>query len=941
MGGHSDGPSDEDTTRRYGIGIDLGTTHCVLSYVDYQNPPARPTVLDVPQSISDSVTESRQNLPSFHYQPPGGRPAVVGEAARRAAADAPDRVIASAKSWLAHRGVDRSAPILPWHGDVEVDRLSPAQVSAAYLKHLADAWDLQFPGHPIGDQDVTITLPASFDQTARELTAAAARLAGLPVVSLIEEPQAATYAWIDRHEATSRSPWTDQLRAGELLLVIDIGGGTTDLTLIRVRRAGASIDDATLQSGGALQLHRVAVGEHLLLGGDNLDLAIAKRIETDAGGELDPAVWQSLVAQCRGLKEWLLGPSAPPATTLTISRGGASLMGDARRFEVDSQTVADVVLDGFFPVVGLDASPQHDPSGFREFGLPYASDPAITRHLASFVRTHRRTGRDVDPAAVADNPQSDLQSDRVDAVLLNGGVLASPAIADRIMQTVGSWFPGHEVKRLDCPHLMRAVADGAAVYNRVRRGQGTSIVANLARTYLVQIDADPPRAVCLIGADARPGDVSQLGDLPLDLTIGEPMRLAVHSSSTRLELRPGDVVPIDEQQMTPLPPITTVIRGCRASESGTLSVTLAGQTTEIGTVAMQCVEVIPPDQDRSPRRWKLDFDIRGTLRSGIASHAGGDEAAGVLPQDLVDDAVAIIDDVFVGKAKQAKLFANLEAALGLPRTQWPPVAMRQLWSHLMSVSEQRGRSVGHQNRWLAAVGYTLRPGDGIAADDWRCGEVWRSVYGRLQHPGDATADAAWILWRRIAAGLTAGQQLQLHDQVRPTLGGGGATVSRSVEAWRAAGALERLPVVLKIGLADLAAATLGRAKSAPAHAAAVGALGRIAARQLAYGPAQEVVPPSKAQSLAEALIDGPAAGAAEATETTRRAAALALTLIGRRTGDRLLDLPVPAREAIADRIEQLRGPEQWIAAVRHGGQLDRQTQAAIAGDHLPLGLTLR
>ncbi len=382
----NDTPPGDQPPPRYGVGIDLGTTHCVLSYVDYQNPGAGSEVLPIEQWVTDSVRESRLHLASFHYQPPGGRPPVVGEAARAAAAGSPGRVIASAKSWLSHQSVDRTADLLPWHGDADVPRLSPAAASSAYLKHLVAAWDAVFVDDPLATQDVVITLPASFDETARELTLRAAADAGLPAVSLIEEPQAAMYAWIDRHEAEGATPWTEILRAGQLLLVVDIGGGTTDLTLIRVRTAGGK------EGSEALQLHRVAVGEHLLLGGDNLDLAIAKEVESQSGDELLPADWLSLVAQCRGLKEWMLLPQSPPATTLTIAGGGTSMIGGGKRLEVTAEMLRRVVLEGFFPVVPLDAQPHDGESGFREFGLPYAADAAITRHLAAFVRQHRRTG---------------------------------------------------------------------------------------------------------------------------------------------------------------------------------------------------------------------------------------------------------------------------------------------------------------------------------------------------------------------------------------------------------------------------------------------------------------------------------------------------------------------------------------------------------------------
>ncbi len=408
----------------------------------------------------------------------------------------PGRLINSAKSWLCHSGVDRTAPLLPWHGASDVERLSPVEVSARYLGHVRDAWNARFPRYPLAEQELVLTLPASFDEVARELTVKAAALAGLRRVVLIEEPQAAFYAWI----YARADDWHRLVEPGQKILVCDIGGGTADFTLIRVRRG----------EGGKVQFHRVAVGDHLILGGDNLDLALAQHIEQKIG-RLEPRSWAVLVRTCRVVKETLLGPDAPEKLTVNLPGSGTRLIGGGTHVEVTRQEVCDLLVEGFFPRVGLEDKPISRRSGFQEFGLPFAPDAAITRYVAAFLTAHRHV-------ALEESDTADHDPARPDVVLFNGGVFESPLLRGRLLEVLESWFAcddnnsetrvaaageaasaaNHRPWRpivLDNDRLDLAVARGAAYYGMVRRGQGVRIAAGLARTYYLGVEATRLRAV--------------------------------------------------------------------------------------------------------------------------------------------------------------------------------------------------------------------------------------------------------------------------------------------------------------------------------------------------------------------------------------------------------------------------------------------------------------
>ena len=557
---------DEEQPSRYVVGIDLGTTNSAVNFVDTSESPWRVEVFAIAQLVDLDQVERRETLPSFHFQPSPSETTreglklpwsdsppdyAVGCMARDQGASTPGRQILSAKSWLCHSGVDRTAELLPWQAAADVERLSPVEVSGRYLRHIRDAWDVAHPTDRLADQDIVLTLPASFDEVARELTVEAAHRAGLPRVVLIEEPQAAFYAWIDAH----RDNWESHVSAGQKILVCDIGGGTTDFTLIRVRSG----------EQGRVQFHRVAVGDHLILGGDNLDLALAQHLESRVGEQtsLTPRQWDALLGNCRSVKEQLLDAGGSEEITVNLPGSGSKLIGGGLQVKVTREEVHRALLDGFFPQVQLDDRPQEQASGFREFGLPYAADPSVTRYLAAFLSAHRHAGDSQHEGETSDR-QTDGDADpaRPDIVLFNGGLFAAATVRDRLIGQLEQWFrtpaaPDWSPKMLANDRLDLAVARGAAYYGMVRRGEGVRIAAGLARSYYIGVAGEPPRAVCLVPGSAEPGQQFVVDEPRFELVVREPAEFPLYVSSVRLADAAGEVVEVDREQMTSLPPIRT------------------------------------------------------------------------------------------------------------------------------------------------------------------------------------------------------------------------------------------------------------------------------------------------------------------------------------------------------------------------------------------------
>ncbi|MGV3486788.1 MAG: Hsp70 family protein [Planctomycetaceae bacterium] len=923
--------SPDDIASRYVVGIDLGTTNCALGYVDTHQSPWQVETFRITQWVDAGQYEQRETLPSFHYElaaheaestdwrlPWDSKPSrhCVGVFARDAGHRHPGRRIASAKSWLSHDGVDRSADFLPWHGDSDVTRMSPVDASAAYLAHLRAAWNHVHPADLLEHQDVVITLPASFDEVARELTVMAAKKAGLRRVYLIEEPQAAFYAWIHSHA----DQWHRQISAGQMILVCDIGGGTTDFTLIRVQPSG----------DGQVQFHRVAVGNHLILGGDNLDLALAKLAEAKLLREvglqhLSADQWDRLVQVARVAKEAMLSENRPASYTLSLPAEGSKLIGGAVQVELSVAEIDAALVEGFFPQVALDERPSIGQSGFREFGLPYAADPAITRHLAAFLTDHRRSGL---------KAEDQTSEDRPSWLLFNGGVMAAPALRQRIADSLSSWFrrpeeAAWEPTILASPRLDLAVAHGAAYYAMVRRGEGIKIAANLGRSYYMQVSSDPPTAICLIPGNAEAGMRFRTDEHVLELQLGQPVQFPLWVSSTRLADQAGAVVAMQEGEALRLPPIYTALTTGKRREAKTIRVAIESELSEIGTIGMWCVDL------DSSNRWQLDFDIRSTLETDREAHTGRGELAGV-----VDDATVQRCETAVARAfcrepglKPSELIGQLQTITETKRDAWPPSLLRKIWQMLIDHEAGRRLSPQHEARWLNLLGYCLRPGYGVAVDDWRVSLTWKTVYAKIAFAAAQSRIESLILWRRIAGGMTSGQQQQLAGPLMSALKEKLTRLENPErsEIWRLLASMERLSVQDKTELGRLALAELGRKKSEPIRPALLWAIGRLGSRAPVYGPLNSVVSRDVAEQWLAKL---------ESTAQPDRALALAMAQLARRTGDRHRDLSEAARARAAGCLESMTAPAHLVALVTEGGALTSDEESAVFGETLPLGIRL-
>ena len=599
---------------KYALGIDLGTTNCVLAYSPLAGSAPDVALLKLPQLVAAGTVEERHALPSFLYLASehesksgaldvpwsSGRRFAVGEFARRQGAEMPERTVAAAKSWLCHSRVDRRQPILPFGAPAEISKVSPVAASQAYLEHLVAGWNARFPEAPLAEQHVTLTVPASFDAAARELTREAALAAGLPAdLVLLEEPQAALYAWL----AERGDAWRKDLTAGDRLLVCDIGGGTTDLTLIDVAEDQVE-----------LQLRCLAVGDHLLVGGDNMDLTLAHRVAgllAEQGVKLN--AWQSvsLWHSCRDAKETLFAHDAPDSHRISVLGRGSKVIGGTTSVDLPRDLATELLVGGFFPKCGLNEKPQRRrASGFQEIGLPFESDVAVTRHLAAFLSAH---GGDGQQAAFPTH------------VLFNGGVFKADVLRSLVLDAIREWSPaGDAVRELPGQRsLDYAVATGAAFYGWTKEHGGIRIRGGAPRSYYVGVETAglaipgaprPLRALCVVPSGMEEGTSVEVPSGEIGLVLGEPAHFRFFSSAVRPDDRPGDMLPdIDESELAETDSLETMLQA-DADESETyLPVRFESRITELGVFELWCVSTT------TDQRWKLQFSIRQDAQDETAA----------------------------------------------------------------------------------------------------------------------------------------------------------------------------------------------------------------------------------------------------------------------------------------------------------------------------------
>jgi molecular chaperone DnaK (HSP70) len=920
---------------RYLVGIDLGTTNSALAYVDLKVAKARRPELHafpVPQLIAPGEVAPRELLPSFLYRPgqhdlPPGATALpwdksatdpVGEFAREHGAKIPGRLVSSAKSWLCHPGVDRTAALLPWGAPPDVPKLSPLEASARYLKHLVDTWNhakAKTESERLEKLPVVLTVPASFDDVARTLTVEAAKQSGLLNITLLEEPQAAFYCW--QHLANDRE--AGRLKPGMNCLVVDVGGGTSDFSLI-----------AAVEEQGELVFVRQAVGDHLLLGGDNMDLAIAKHVEAKLPtGKLDAVQFAALVQACRRAKERLLAPDAPSHETVTVVGRGRSVVGGAISVSLTADDVHQVIYDGFFPHVQPGDQPQRAArTGLHEMGLPYVHDPAVTRHLAAFLSRH-----------LSDNAAPE-------AILFNGGVFQPESLRQRLLASIQPWYEGTKKKTpivLTTPSLDLAVAYGAAAYAWIKHTGGRAIGGGTARSYYIEVgsvkSSNALSVLCVVPRHAEENIEISIPQPELELALGEPVVFPLHTSTARDD-QPGQLIDVSLDQLRKLPPLQTVLRPGKRSSTASkrVPVTLAARATAIGTLELSCVA------KDGGTRWRLEFSTRDLVSEDDEEEAAPTTSVTeLLPETVIAPAVELIGQCYTSDTiKPNELTRALESTLEMPRDEWPTAVCRRLWEPLAAIAESRRRSPGHLSRWYNLVGFCLRPGFGDALDKFRVDSLWKILHAPKAGqaaPSEPVGADAWIMWRRSAGGLHTSFQKTLFDRLRPVLFGGKSKTAfkpganELAEMWRAAAAMERLDAKTKSLLGDALIKQIGLS-GAPTYA--FWSLTRFGARSLLYGPLNAVVHQETASHWLDAILPFQ-----PGHDSERLAWAFCLAELARRTGQRALDIDESRRKTVLAALQTAAVPETWRQIVAEVIPRTGAERAQIFGDSLPVGLRLR
>ena len=879
------------------IGIDLGTTNSALAYVqqsaeltDY--PEIR--VLEIPQHVAPAKIELRRTLPSFLFL---GDQTYVGTYAREQGALVPTRSVHSAKSWLSNPEVDRTAKILPWDAQEAGRVLSPVEVSTAVLAAIREAWNKEHAETPLSEQDIVLTVPASFDEEARELTVQAARDAGIEKLTLVEEPAAAFYSWISNHLAQSQK----SLFEGQLVLVCDVGGGTSDFTLIRVRR-----------DGDRVEFTRTAVGKHLLLGGDNLDLTLAWLVEAKLGTQLSIRQRSALRRQCADAKERILADPNLKSVEITVLGAGSSLVGGTLKTEILREEALELALEGFLPFCGIDEKPTEEKrSLFRELGLPYVSDPAVTRHLAAFLSAN--------------------EGAKPDAILFNGGFFIPEICQQRVADVMERWY-GRRPLVLENRDLDLAVAVGAAYYSYVKStGAGLLVRGGLPRAYYVGIGEN--EAVCLVPRGAEEGQTLELDSQDLHLVANKPVSFRLYSSLTRVDDPAGQTISTAGAEDLHLhAPLDAVIRFGKSGER-LVPVKLRAHLTEVGTLEVWA------DSKISEHKWRLQFELRKTA----ASPAG--KPAAVVSDESLQQAEALLDETFQRAATPPgnperqrgdvpaltrgvvsstlapeEVPGKLEQTLAIGRNSWPLSAIRRLADRMLQLAEGRRKSAALEMRWLNLCGFCLRPGFGFPGDDFRIEQARRIYAAGLQFANQVQNEIDWwIFWGRVAGGLNKNQQVDIFQRLSPAVlprGPKRPRLNNSLlrEMWRTASSLELLPLQTKTQLGD---ALIAQVKKGEMVETSLWCLSRLGARKLFYGPINQVLPAQTVIRWLETLAKVPNSQDA-------------LVAIARRTGDSTRDLAPATLDMVRRKI-----PEELLPALE--GEMEEDL-GKVFGEELPSGL---
>lgn len=928
------------TDKKYIIGIDLGTTNCAVSYADLKalNDEVKTGLSDVVKnSVSKDLIkifqvpqltghgEFTQNsvLPSFLYIP--GQYDISQESlkhpwkkredhfsgsfARDHGAKIPARLVSSAKSWLCNPSADRKAKILPW-GSQGFEKVSPVTATAFYLEHIRSAWN-----HYVKDEDsflenqfVVITVPASFNEEARQLTMEAVQIAGFgPDVILLEEPLAAFYSWLIYNERI----WQQTVKPGDLIFICDVGGGTTDFSLISLK-----------ESDGSPRFERIAVGDHLILGGDNIDIALAGKAASKfkSSVNLTSDKWKILCYQCRQAKEKIF-EGGETSVRITIKGEGRSLIADTLSADLTKDDLEQVIFEQFYPLVEPDDPLQIDEGReMTDFGLPLEKESAVTKHIISFLEKHK------------DNIARNLSKQPVpDFILFNGGTLKPASVQKRIVEAVGKYFRKEKdgwpvILENKIPEF--AVGVGASYYGLAKHGYGEKVGSGSPRNYYIRVlekNSGTAKAVCIIERGLDEGSDIDLEAMEYEVRTNEPVSFDIYSSSYRSGDKTGDIIDID-RSMVPMSPLNTIIKFGRDGTRKTIPISISARYSEVGTLSMYCNSMV------SNHKWELSFQLRDTQIDT------GSIESRIFDDQLIDRACFEVEACFENDLNDPDrlktVVKQIEKLLEQKKTNWPLTLLRKIADTLIKYETGRKISAEHEARWMNLTGFCMRPGFGDAFDEDRIRKLWKIYLSGLAFDkAHQNRLEWWIFIRRIAAGLKAGQQRQVLQDMSPLILKGGfkkLPPHEQIELWMAAGNMERLLVKDKILLSKILMPLL---KTNRIQDKALWTLSRLGARDLLYGSADRVVPSREVVKWINQ--------AKKIKWQQKNGIINFLTRAARKTGDRTRDIEEKDQEDIIELMETLNAKSSEIKMITEKTESELEDKNAQFGEKLPAGLILK
>ena len=910
---------------RFIIGIDLGTTNIAVTYVDTFDEDRNIQLFKIPQfNAPGEVTES-ELLPSFCCFPDkklipdsmqlpwkNEMEYAVGIFARDYGSAIPNRFVSSTKSWLCHAGVNRKGKLLPWGSEIENILKSPVEITSYFLEHIKRAWDRKFAkikdlyGNPcvLIDQQIVITIPASFDETARELTVESAKKAGYKNINLLEEPLAAFYSWLDYNN----KQWADIIQPREKVLIIDVGGGTCDLSMIEMSEEGSLV--------------RTAAGNHLLLGGDNIDIAIARIIEKEWNTHLTQGEWLTLCQKTRDAKEKLLSRNMETVDVVLLSQG-SSVIENVKKYTLNRVLLNELIVDGFFPVIPNDTPAPQKKSGIQTMGLPYVADPALTKYLLHFLKYANKV-------SLLKENNNDNGLLKPDKILFNGGTMIPDIIRKQIMNVIHNWFSDTEkIVELPSRDLSLAVAYGASYYARTRRGEGVKVKSGTVLSYFLKVSDNTDKKdgfVCVMprGIDEN---INIATPLTFNLAANCKVQFPLYSSATRLGDTPGNMIN-DNEELTFISSLMSVLRFGKA-EKKEIKAEIVSELTETGVLKIWL------QSKESNHKWPLNFDIR--LLSAEDDDSNISDSI-ILDSGHIEKACKLINDTFISSIDNTiSINKEIEKILDLPKNQWPVHALRSLADSLMKIPIDSLKAPQKEAKWLNLCGFCLRPGFGDPEDELRMQKVWKIWYKGMNNQNNPQVVAEWwVFWRRVVSGMKSGHQRTVYETLSKQICPKGiysnkikTGIQSKTEMWRCMGALELLSSKQKTALGAILLLRKNKLDSFDYWV-----LARLGARHLFHAPANHVISGNIVSNWLDTLIKH------KANNSVLQDKLFALSRMAAMTGERTIDVDAKHLSATLKFLETHKAPEQWSKHLKSVRKESIQEQNKILGDSLPLGLSI-